>query len=289
MKIFETGLYDYSDDPRVNVDKPVLYTPQFFENMLKEDIGDIPLDIEHKGEAVGLLKDISFADNCLNATPNMDIGDKKISPTFEYDTIDRGSYVEAVNGKFISAGITETPRTVITTFNSHSNNNESNNGEKMVSEEAFEQITKQNRKLERELASKDNQIEANKAKLERLEELEKENEKLKKDNQKITEELDSIKPYADKYADYEAKKKESLLDEIADGNETIRESFKDLDIETLTIINEQKTVTNTQQGITTNVAEGQDEGDGLTDEQAEREERIKTVEGMFGELYNKEE
>ena len=67
MKIFETGLYDYSDDPRVNVDKPVLYTPQFFENMLKEGVDNVPLDMEQKGEAVGVLNNISFSDNCLNA------------------------------------------------------------------------------------------------------------------------------------------------------------------------------------------------------------------------------
>ena len=288
MKIFETGLYDYSDDPRVNVDKPVLYTPQFFESMLKDGVDNIPLDIEHKGEAVGVLNSISFSDNSLNAVPNTDIGDKKISPTFEYDTIDRGSYLEAVNGKFISAGITDTPRTFIT-YNSHSNNEQNTNGEKMVSEEAFEQITKQNRKLERELASKDNQLEANKKDLERLKELEKENATLKENNKKITEELDSIKPYAEKYSAYEKERKEALLDEIANGNDAVRESFKDLDIETLTVINEQRAVNDTQQGVTSNVAEGQDQGDGSNDEEAERKERFEAVGSMFSELNIQEE
>jgi hypothetical protein len=288
MKIFETGLYDYSDDPRVDVDKPVLYTPQFFENMLKDGVDNIPLDIEHKGEAVGVLNSISFTDNCLNAIPDTDIGDKKISPTFEYDTIDRGSYLEAVNGKFIRAGITETPRTFITN-NSHSNNEKNGKGEKMVSEEAFEQITKQNQKLARELASKDNQLEANKKELERLKEIEKENEALKADNKKITEELDSIKPYADKYSAYVKEKKESLLDEITEGNDALRESFKDLDIETLAVINEQKAVNTTPQGVNSNVAEGQNEGDGSNDEEAERKERLDAVDTMFSELNTKEE
>lgn len=288
MKIFETGLYDYSDDPRVNVDKPVLYSPQFFENMLKDGVGDVPLDIEHKGDAIGLLQDISFKDNCLNATPNTDIGDKEISPTFEYDTIDRGSYLEAVNGKIISAGITDNPRRFIT-YNSHSNDEKNDKGDNMVSEEAFEQITKQNRKLERELASKDNQIEANKAKLERLEELEKENETLKADNKKITEELDSIKPYAEKYSAYEKEQKEKLLDEISDGNEVIRESFKDLDIDTLKVINEQRPVTDTQQGVPSDLAEGQGEGDGSNNKEAERTERMEAVQGMFSEFNFAEE
>ena len=288
MKIFETGLYDYSDDPRVDVDKPVLYTPQFFENMLKEGVDNVPLDIEHKGEVVGVLNSISFSDNCLNAVPNTEIGDKKISPTFEYDTIDRGSYLEAVNGSFISAGITDVPRTFITN-NSHSNDKKDKSGEKMVSEEAFEQITKQNRKLERELASKDNQLEANKKELERLEELKKENETLKADNKKITDELDSIRPYAEKYSAYEKERKETLLDEIADGNESLRESFKDLDIDTLTVINEQKAVNTAPQGVSSSVAEGQDQGDGSNDKEAERTERLNAVQEMFSELNNKEE
>lgn len=289
MKIFETGLYDYSDDPRVNVNKPVLYTPQFFEEMLKEKVENVPLDVEHNNEPVGFLNDITFEENCLNANSTVDTKGKSISPTFEYETIDRGSYVEAVNGRFISAGITDNPRTFIT-YNSHSNDEKNNNdGEKMVSEEAFEQITKQNRKLERELASKENQLEANKSKLERLDELEKENESLKADNKKLTEDLDSIKPYAEKYRDYESKKKASLLDELSDGNDSIREAFKDLDIDTLALIKEQNEVTTTQTGVTSNLAEGQGEGDGSDDENAKRTERLDAVQGMFSELNTQEE
>jgi len=288
MKIFETGLYDYSDDPRVNVDKPVLYTPQFFEDMLKDEVDNIPLDTEHNGNPVGVLNNISFTDNTLNAVPNTDIGDKNISPTFEYETIDRGSYVEAVNGKFISAGITDVPRTYIT-FNSHSNNEQNTNGENMVSEEAFEQITKQNRKLERELASKDNQLEANKKDLERLKELEKENATLKENNKKISDELDSIKPYAEKYSAYEKERKEELLNDITEGNDALRELFKDLDIDTLKGIKEQKAVDTTPQGVSTNVAEGQNQGDGSNDEEAERKERTEAVANMFSDLNIKEE
>jgi hypothetical protein len=251
-------------------------------------VDNVPLDIEHKGESVGVLNNISFTDNWLNAVPNTDIGDKKISPTFEYDTIDRGDYLEAVNGKFISAGITQTPRTIITN-NAHSNNEKNESGEKMVSEEAFEQITKQNRKLERELASKDNQLEANKKELERLEELKKENETLKADNKKITEELDSIKPYAEKYSAYVEETKEALLDEISEGNESIRESFKDLDIDTLKVINEQKNVNTDPQGVNSDVAEGQNQGDGSNDEEAERKERLDAVDSMFSEFNTKEE
>lgn len=288
MKIFETGLYDYSDDPRVNVDKPVLYTPQFFEDMLKDEVDNVPLDTEHNGNPVGVLNNISFTDNTLNAVPNTDIGDKKISPTFEYETIDRGSYVEAVNGKFISAGITDVPRNYIT-FNSHSNNEQNTNGENMVSEEAFEQITKQNRKLERELASKDNQLEANKKDLERLKELEKENATLKENNKKISDELDSIKPYAEKYSAYEKERKEELLNDITEGNDALRELFKDLDIDTLKGIKEQKAVDTTPQGVSTNVAEGQNQGDGSNDEEAERKERTEAVANMFSDLNIKEE
>ena len=81
----------------------------------------------------------------------------------------------------------------------------------------------------------------------------------------------------------------NMLDEIANGNDAVRESFKDLDIETLTVINEQRAVNDTQQGVTSNVAEGQDQGDGSNDEEAERKERFEAVGSMFSELNIQEE
>lgn len=260
MKIFETGLYDYTDDPTVDVNKPVLYTPQFFEKMIV-DVEDVPLDVEHDGKTVGLLQDISFEENCLNATPNTDIGDKSISPTFEYDTIDRGSYLEAVDGKFVSAGITETPRKLIN--NSYPNNEKK--GEHMVSEEAFEQMSKQNRKLERELASKDNQLEANKSKLEKLDELEKKVKELEANNKKANDELDKVRPLADKYTAFENKAKGELVDEIANGNDALKEKIKDWDFAQLKTLKETRIVTEEPHGVTEGVAEGQNQGDGKKD------------------------
>lgn len=261
-KIFETGMYDYSDDPRVNVTKPVLYTPQFFEEMLK-DIGSVPLDIGHKGEAIGSLVNINFKDNCLYADTdtNDDLKIKGISPVFAYDTLDRGSYLEAVNGEFTGAGVTDTPRTHIT-YNSYPNNKEDEKGDKMVSEEAFEQITKQNSKLQRQLATTENQLEANKEQLKRLSELEAENKSLRAENEKYSSELEQIRPTAQKYIDYETSKRESLIEELSKEDASLKDKIKDMDINVLELLKEQRTVNIEPQGISSQGAEGQNEGDG---------------------------
>ena len=65
--------------------------------------------------------------------------------------------------------------------------------------------------------------------------------------------------------------------------------LKDLDIDTLKVINEQRPVTNTQQGVPSDLAEGQGEGDGSTDEETERTERMEAVQGMFSEFNFAEE
>lgn len=261
-KIFETGMYDYSDDPRVNVTKPVLYTPQFFEEMLK-DIGSVPLDIGHKGKAIGSLVNINFKDNCLYADTdtNDDLKIKGISPVFAYDTLDRGSYLEAVNGEFTGAGVTDTPRTHIT-YNSYPNNEEDENGDNMVSEEAFEQITKQNSKLQRQLATTENQLEANKEQLKRLADLEAENKSLKKKNEEYSSELEKLRPTAQKYIDYETNKRESLIEELSKEDASLKDKIKDMDINVLELLKEQRTVNIEPQGISSQGAEGQNEGDG---------------------------
>lgn len=250
FKIFETGLYDYTDDVSMGLDKPVLYTPQFFEEMLKE-IENVPLDMGHKGDAVGVLQDIHFKDNSVYCTVDTEQDFKGISPVWTFDTIDRGTYLEAVNGEFVRAGITDTPRTHITY-----NSNKGNEGEKMVSEEAFEQMTKQNRKLERELASKDNIINANKEKLEKYDELEKKVKELTSERDKANSELEKVKPLADKYANYEKSVKTQLLDDIAGDDDAFRDELKDLSIDKLKLWKEKRTVNEEPTGITEVVAEG---------------------------------
>lgn len=259
-KIFKTGLYDYSDDPRVNVTKPVLYTPRFFEEMIKE-IDEVPLDTKHDGVNIGSLNDITFEDDYLlsNVNTEMSLEGKGISPVFRYDTIDRGDYLEAVNGEFTSAGITDTPRNNII-FNSYTESNKK--GENMVSEEAFEQLSKQNRKLERELATKENQLEANKSKLEKLSELEKENKTLREERDKSNSELEKIRPLADKFNEYESKKKEELVNEIAGEDSGLKEKIKEWDISQLELLNSHRTVTTEPRGVPSGSAEGIDEGDG---------------------------
>lgn len=283
-KIFETGMYDYSDDPRVNVTKPVLYTPQFFEEMIKE-LESVPLDIQHKGENVGSLTNINFTDNALFADANTEqsLKDKGISPVFEYDTIDRGGYLEAVNGVFTGAGITKTPRSTIIY-----NSNDNNGSENMVSEEAFEQISKQNRKLERELATKDNQLKANADKLAELEELKARVKTLETDYKKATDELEEIRPYAQKYSDYETQRKESLLDEIAGDDAGVKEELSDWDIEKLEFLKSNRTVTTEPQGVSSNGAEGQNEGDGEEPPSNDGKPSLEEIEKDYATLYGED-
>ena len=284
-KIFETGMYDYSDDPKVNVTKPVLYTPQFFEEMIKE-VENVPLDENHKGDSIGVLENIHFKENCLYCDVNTDKSFKGISPVFRYDTIDRGGYLEAVNGEFTSAGITDTPRSQIV-YNSYPNDDKKNKGENMVSEEAFEQMSKQNRKLERELATAENQLEANKEKIKRLSELEKEIKVLQTQNKEYNDELERIRPVAQKYTEYETSKRESLVDEISDGDSGFKDQIKNWSIEQLEVLKNNRTVTTDPVGVPSQGAEGQGEGDGEPKPNP-NEPSLEEVDAFYTSLYGEE-
>ena len=278
--IFKPQIVDYSDDPRVEVSKPVKFTEDFLKNL--ECNGMIPLDIRHQGEPVGFIEDIKFIDGELVCNPrtNESLKNKGISPIFEFDTVDRGDYVEAVNGVLTSAGITPNPRSGIV-YN--------DKGDNMAESEINEVLSNRVKELEREIAVKDNQIEANKNKLARLDELEKESKKLRKELDEKTVELEKITPLAEKHREFEENKKKDLIKEIADGDNVLMEKISDWDIDQLTTLKEHRTVSSEPRGIPADNAPGLNEGDDSNDEAVQQEQMLKDVESMFSELNTMEE
>ena len=153
-------------------------------------------------------------------------------------------------------------------------------------------MNKQVKDLNKDLAIANNKLEANKEKLDKFDEMEKELTELrewKENNSKLIEEQ---KPIIEKYNQFKDKKKEELIKKLSNDNEEIKAKLQDKSLEDLEIQSELLGLHHHDQppkGIAAHNAQGLGEGDGKTDEEAEREARNEAVEGMFGDLFTKEE
>ena len=144
-------------------------------------------------------------------------------------------------------------------------------------------------KLQKENAKLQFKIDNDKSKLKELESLQKEVEELRETNSKNSELLDEQKPIIEKYNAYQESEKEKLLDKVSNGNEELKEKFKDFSVEHLQTIADAQISDQPAKGAGTENAPGLGEGNGITDEEAEAAERDKAVENMFSDIFGKEE
>ena len=93
----------------------------------------------------------------------------------------------------------------------------------------------------------------------------------------------------DAYKKDQETKRSELINKLSNGNEELKAQMKDVDLKTLELWDNLQAHEQPPQGISTNNAEGLNEGDGSTDAEKERENRMNAVENAFPDLFNKEE
>ena len=170
--------------------------------------------------------------------------------------------------------------------------NTNNGGSKMGNEGSdttIKILEGQVKDLNKKLVVEENKNKANEDKLKRFDEMEKELKDLrewKETNEKIIEEQ---KPIIDAYKKDQETKRSELINKLSNGNEEIKAQMKDVDLKTLELWDNLQAHEQPPQGISTNNAEGLNEGDGSTDAEKERENRMNAVENAFPDLFNKEE
>ena len=281
-KIFEPCRMEYKE-----YDKPVDYTEEFLKE-IASNTTEAPLVLEkHMGKSVGTITNLTFTDGGLWAdiTTDESLDNLGYSPSFDSWLVEESEFQLATNGKLLEVCATSNPRQAIL------NNTAENNGGSTMSNEdkTKEFLADQVEKLQKENAKLQFKIDNDKSKVKELESLQKEVEELRETNSKNSELLDEQKPIIEKYNAYQKSEKEKLLDKVSNGNEELKEKFKDFSVEHLQTIADAQISDQPAKGAGTENAPGLGEGNGETDEEAEEAARSKAVENMFSDIFGKEE
>ena len=273
-------LFEPCDITYPQYDKPVRYSEEFLKEIASQTIGTNLVN-EHYGEIIGYISNITFTDGGLYADADSSKSLSKFSPSFDDLTlVDEGDYFLATDGKLVEVASTVKPRL------------DNSGGSKMGDEgndKTMEFLSKEVERLQKELGKLEFKSKQDKEKLEKLEEYEKELKELrewKATNEKLIEEQ---KPIIEAYKAQQEKAHEDLLEKASQGNAEVKEQLKDLDNDTLETFINLQSQEQPAKGAGANNAPGLNEGDGSDDEAVEQENRTKAVEGMFDDLFEKEE
>ena len=283
VKIFEPCYMEYEQ-----LEKPVKYTEEFLKELASR-VNKTDLVYEnHNGEVIGEVTNFTVIDGVLygDVTSDKPLDNLSYSPYIDCSTIDDGNFwiADKVNG-MIDIALTTNPRKPFKLPNTGG----SQMSEANTDNETIKILNKQVQELNKKLAVAENKNKANEDKLNKFTEMEKELTELrewKETNQKTLEEQ---KPIIEAYNKQLSKRKEELLNKISNNNEEIKAKLQNESLETLENIDSLYAHEQPPVGISTNNAQGLNEGDGSNDEETEQTARKEAVENMFGDLFTKED
>ena len=283
VKLFEPCYMEYDV-----YDKPVRYTEQFLSELASKANKTNLVQEEHYSEKIGDVTNFTFIDGVLygDVATEKALDNLGYSPYINCSLQEEEDYWLAVKPTgFTDVALTSKPRKPVQLPNTKG-------GSKMSDEKNDNEMIKilngQVKDLNKELAIANNKLKTYEEKNKQFDELEKELKDLRKwkeDNEKIIEEQ---KPIIEAYKKDQETKRSELIEKLSNGNEEIKAQMKDKDLETLEFIDGLQSHEEPPQGIAAHNAQGLNEGDGSTDEQAEQEKRQKAVEGMFDDLFKEE-
>ena len=125
--------------------------------------------------------------------------------------------------------------------------------------------------------------------LKAYDELEKEVAELRQWKETNSKIIDEQKPIIEAYNKSLETRKEELLNKMSKSNEEIKAKLANESLETLENFDSLYAHEQPPKGVSSNNAQGLNEGDGNDDGKAEQQARNDAVESMFGDLFNKEE
>lgn len=283
-KLFEPCMMNYK-----GYDKPIRYTEEFLEELANKVTETNLVLEEHLTPSIGKVSKIIFTDGALfgdveteEATDN-----RKYSPYINCTLQEEEDCWLAIKPTgFKDIALTSKPRKPVSLPNT--NNGGSNMGNE-GNDTTIKILEGQVKDLNKKLVVEENKNKANEEKLKKFDEMEKELKELrewKETNKKIIEEQ---KPIIDAYKKDQETKRSELIEKLSNGNEELKAQMKDVDLKTLELWDNLQAHEQPPQGISSNNAEGLNEGDGSNDAEKERENRMNAVENAFPDLFNKEE
>ena len=255
IKIWQMGLIDYDDS---GLDKPVMFKEDFLQK-IADDTEMVDVTKEHSDEIIGSLSNFKYENGVLYAEKpsELDITGNGLSPVFELDLVDMGTYYEPRNFSMRNVGLTKNPRNNIL-YNSISK------GDGKVSDEYHKMLDKK----EETIAEQREEIGILKKQMEELREKNKSNEDALNDFKKLQKQFDELKANAetykadsDKLHEQERAKKSELIKEIVGDDEKGLEMFQKFSVEELEHMKNSKIITEPVKAVSGNSVETITDGD----------------------------
>lgn len=287
VKLFEPCYMEYKE-----WDKPIKYSDEFLSELASKVNKTSLVFEEHLSESIGEVSNFTFTDGALYGDVFTDkaLDDLKFSPYINCSLQDEGDFWLAIKPEgFTDVALTSKPRIPVSLPNTTSVGGSSMVNDEKNDNETIKILNNQVKDLNKQLAIAENKNKANEEKLAKFDDMEKELKELKtwkETNEKVIEEQ---KPIIDAYKKDLETKKSDLVEKLSNGNEEIKAKLQDMSLDSLEIMDNLQSHEQPPQGISANNAQGLNEGDGSNDEEAEQEKRQKAVEGMFSDLFEKEE
>lgn len=237
IKVWQMGMYNYTD---IGLDKPVMYKEKFLEQ-LANDTERVDVTREHSDEIIGSLSNFKYEDGVLyaDAPSGLDITGNGLSPVFNCDLVDMGTYYEPINYNMTSIGITKTPRSNIL-YNSITEEMDK------VSDELRAMLDRK----EETIAEQREEIGILKKQMEELREKSKSSDETLNEFKALQKQFDELKANAETYKadsdrlrEQEAKAKAKLIKEIVGDDAKGMEMFQKFSVEELEHMKNTKIVT----------------------------------------------
>ena len=237
IKVWQMGMYNYTD---IGLDKPVMYKEKFLEQ-LANDTERVDVTREHSDEIIGSLSNFKYEDGVLyaDAPTGLDITGNGLSPVFNCDLVDMGTYYEPINYNMTSIGITKNPRSNIL-YNSITEEMDK------VSDELRAMLDRK----EETIAEQREEIGILKKQMEELREKSKSSDETLNEFKALQKQFDELKANAETYKadsdrlrEQEAKAKEKLIKEIVGDDTKGMEMFQKISVEELEHMKNTKIVT----------------------------------------------
>ena len=267
IELWQTGTMNYDD---LGLDKPVLFNDVFLQT-IANDTQSVDVTEKHSNNIIGSLSNFKYADGKLycEKPSDIDITGNGLSPVFELDLVDMGTYYEPKNFKMTAIGLTANPRSEIL-YNSI----ETKNGDGNVSDELRAMLDKK----EETIAEQREEIGILKKQMEELREKSKASDDALKDFKELQKQFDELKVNAESYKadsdklhEQEKAMKEKLIREIVGDDEKGLEMFQKFSVEELEHMKNSKIITEPPKAVGGSGVNTIDDGD---DDDTPKEDEI---------------
>lgn len=279
IELWHTGTMNYDD---IGLEKPVQFTEEFLQR-IADDTDKVDVTREHSDEIIGSLSDFKYEDGVLyvGKPSDLDVTGMGLSPVFNCDFVDMGTYYKPVNYSMNVIGLTENPRSRILY----------NNIEKEM-DKVSDELRQMLDKKEETIAEQREEIGILKKQMEELREKSKSNESTLNDFKELQKEFDKLKVDAETYKadsvklhEQEAKAKAELIKEIVGDDEKGLEMFQKFSVEELEHMKNTKIVTEPVKAVSSHSVDTIEDGD--ADDVAD-ENKVDEYSQEFFEKWEKE-